>query len=140
LQEILVLQGLFGFFVWSAMAALERWFFLHTGEVQGSIPCAPTRIAINRSGGYHRSISMKTTDDAARFEVGIYFVDTTYGQEGDQWEAESAALKAELEAEFGLPLQNDDIGPGWSFPVFAAQVTDYDWLLRLACVGRRPAA
>jgi hypothetical protein len=21
---------------------LEPWFFLHTGEVQGSIPCAPT--------------------------------------------------------------------------------------------------
>src|ERR1700726_3223054 len=31
----------FGFLVWSAMAALESWFFLHTGEVQGSIPCAP---------------------------------------------------------------------------------------------------
>src|SRR5882757_5123033 len=26
----------------SAMAALEPWFFLYTGEVQGSIPCAPT--------------------------------------------------------------------------------------------------
>jgi hypothetical protein len=27
------------FRVWSAMATLEPWFFLHTGE---SIPCAPT--------------------------------------------------------------------------------------------------
>jgi hypothetical protein len=43
-QEILVAQGLFRFTVWSAMAALEPWFFLHTGEVQGSIPCAPTML------------------------------------------------------------------------------------------------
>jgi hypothetical protein len=42
LQEILTLQGLFRFSVWSAMAALEPSFFFHTGEFQGSIPCAPT--------------------------------------------------------------------------------------------------
>ena len=37
------------------MVGLEPWFFLHTGEVQGSIPCAPTRIfnEIKRSSGRH---------------------------------------------------------------------------------------
>ena len=48
MQEILALQGLFRFIVWSAMAALEPWSFLHTGEVQGSIPCAPTIIPFTK--------------------------------------------------------------------------------------------
>ena len=64
-------------------------------------------------------------DDDGQFEITIYFVDTTYGKDSDQWEAESAALKTELEAEYGLPLQYDDIGPGWSFPTFAVIISEY---------------
>jgi hypothetical protein len=61
LQEILALQGIFRLSVWSAMAALEPWFFLHTGEVQGSIPCAPTslrslrELRLGKPGSIYRS-------------------------------------------------------------------------------------
>jgi hypothetical protein len=39
------------------------------------------------------------TDNNSQYKISVYFVDTTYGQEGDGWEAKSAALKTKLEAE-----------------------------------------
>lgn len=64
-----------------------------------------------------------------KFEVGIYFVDTTYGDESnetdEQWSAKSAALKQQLEEEYKLTLQDEDIAPGWSFPAFSTIVAEY---------------
>jgi hypothetical protein len=83
---------------------------------------------------FDTSASRGPNDNSKKFEIKLYFVDTTYGKEGDQWEAQSGILRAELEAEYRLPLQNDDIGPGWSFPVFAATITEY-WPVAAALVA-----
>jgi hypothetical protein len=57
--------------------------------------------------------------DDTRFEIGIYFVDTTYGH-GDaaDWEVRSAALRREIEQEYGVELRDEDIAPGFSFPAW----------------------
>jgi hypothetical protein len=78
--------------------------------------------------------------NADKFEIGIYFVDTTYGNETDeQWPAKSAALKQQLEEEYKLTLQDEDIAPGWSFPAFSTIVAEY-WpagLIALFLVGEK---
>ncbi len=60
-------------------------------------------------------------------EIGIYFPDTTYGQEGSdaEWEERSAALKREIEQETGLELEQADIAPGFSYPAFATFISEY---------------
>ena len=68
MQEIFALQGLFGIRVWSAMAALEPWFFLHTGEVQGSIPCASTR-TVNKIGYFFQSTKRRALPRALGLRV-----------------------------------------------------------------------
>jgi hypothetical protein len=57
------------------MAALEPWFFLHTGEVQGSIPCAPTRTALiywafSTPQKFHSATDGKTMRKHARWTRG----------------------------------------------------------------------
>ena len=70
-----------------------------------------------------------TSDEDTRFEIGIFFVDTTYGSEtnetDEQYSVKSAALKTQLEEEYELPLQEEDIAPGWSFPAFSTLVVEY---------------
>lgn len=63
--------------------------------------------------------------DDTRFEIGIYFVDTTYGKgsSAEEWEAQSAALKREIEREYGIELRDEDIAPGFSFPAFETMAT-----------------
>jgi hypothetical protein len=58
--------------------------------------------------------------DDTSFEIGIYFVDTTYGQDGttEEWETRSAALKREIEREHGIELRDQAIAPGFAFPAF----------------------
>jgi hypothetical protein len=71
----------------------------------------------------------KTSDEDTKFEIGIYFVDTTYADESnetdEQWLAKSAALKKQLEEEYKLPFQDEDIAPGWSLPAFSTVISEY---------------
>lgn len=54
----------------------------------------------------------------------IYMPDSTYGQEDtfEEWEANTAKLKSELEAEFGCDFEYTDIGPGWSEPAYVTML------------------
>lgn len=80
------------------------------------------------------------SSDETIFEIGVYFVDTTYGRgDHDDWQVRSAALKQEIEQEFGLQLDDADIAPGWSLPAFSAIVAEY-WpagLVALALAGEK---
>lgn len=57
--------------------------------------------------------------------IDIYIPDVTY--EDDQWEEKSAALKAELEAEFGCTFEEAHIGAGASFPAFLTELSLDAW-------------
>jgi hypothetical protein len=67
--------------------------------------------------------------NGTRFQIGIYFVDTTYGKDGstEDWEAQSAALKHGIEREYGIQLRDEDIAPGFSFPAFETITAEY-WI------------
>ena len=50
--------------------------------------------------------------------IRVYVIDETYGQDGDDWEQQSAAFKKKIEAEHQRPFEYEDIGRGASQPAF----------------------
>lgn len=54
----------------------------------------------------------------------VAVIDETYGRadSDDDWDIAREAFRLELEAEFDLPFEDADIGPGASFPAFATLI------------------
>ncbi|MEI9851792.1 MAG: hypothetical protein WDN24_14255 [Sphingomonas sp.] len=74
-------------------------------------------------------------------KVLLVVIDDTYGTEEENWEAEREKYRLGLEAEFGLPFEDADIGPGASLPAFATlfqiQVPAWTLLFGLFFMGKK---
>jgi hypothetical protein len=56
--------------------------------------------------------------------IRFYIQDKTYGHGEDDWEQQSEAFKKQLETEYNLPFEYEDIGTGASAPAFFATLID----------------